>query len=399
MKIAVVTGTRPDIIKMAPFLLYSKKVKLIHSMQHFTYSLYEGPYRDLNMRFPPDYEINKTFKRVLANKVTKLLYLYDEKFNSKLLQKVENRVAKMMQPNIAKTFSFLVKGFSNFFSENYFDWVLVHGDTLTAATAAIAADLNLLKVAHIEAGLRTGSKEPFPEQLDTRIADAASTLHFAAVKRNVKNLLNEGFPKDSIFLVGNTIVDTVNWTKNKGNPKFFENLGIDLDKPFVYFSAHRKENMMHKNRFLSIVKYAKEIANMGYQVLWSVRPATRKALVENNIDLSNEKNIFLVDDIPNYTDIIWFISRAKFIVTDSGSMQEEAAALHIPCLTLRYVTDRPETVDAGINFLVKPGKAKSIKPYVNKALKIKKWKDIYGRNVTKKILSILRKVNPIIWEH
>ncbi len=386
MKIAVITGTRPDIIKMAPFYWYGKnKVKLVHSMQHFTYSLYEGVYKDLNLKWPPHYEINNTPKRILAKLTTKLMYNFDERFNTKTLQWLEERVAKLMQPNISKSFAFLLKGFSNFFSKNYFDWVLVHGDTLTAAAAAIAADLNLLKVAHIEAGLRTGSKEPFPEQLDTRVADAASDLHFAAVERNVKNLINEGFPKKSIFLVGNTIVDTVNWAKNKGNSKFFENLGIDLNKPFVYFSAHRKENMMYKERFLAIVRYAKEIADIGYQVLWSVRPATRKAFVDYNIKI-NHPNIVLVDDIPNYTDIIWFISRSKFIATDSGSMQEEAAALHVPCLTLRYVTDRPETVDAKVNFLVKPGKTKSIKPAVKRALKIKRWPEIYGNEVTKKIL-------------
>ena len=398
MKIAVVTGTRPDIIKMAPFYWYNKRVKLVHSMQHFTYSLYEGVYKDLNLKWPPHYEINKTFKRVSAKTFTKAMFKFDQKMNTKLLQWVESKVAKMMQPNISKSVSFLLHGFSHFFSENYFDWVLVHGDTLTAMTAALAANFNLLKVAHIEAGLRTGSKEPFPEQLDTRVADAASDLHFAAVKRNVRSLISEGFPKDSIFLVGNTIVDTVNWAKNKGTPKFLENLGINLDKPFVYFSAHRKENMMNKERFLSIIKYAKEIADMGYQVLWSVRPATRKAFADYNINISHP-NIILVDDIPNYTDIIWFVSRSKFIVTDSGSMQEEAAALHVPCLTLRYVTDRPETVEAGVNFLVKPGKVTSIRPYILKALKVRRWNNIYGTDVTKKILNLLNQSSVKLWEH
>ncbi len=389
MKIAILTGTRPDIIKMAPFKWYYRKGTLVHSMQHFTYSFYEGVYRDLNI-WPPDVEVGRTTKRILAKKLTKYMFLFDQVTNKKTLDWLESKVSKLMQPNIAKSFSFLVRNLSNFFSENYFDWVLVHGDTLTAAAGALAAQFNLLKVAHIEAGLRTGTKEPFPEQVDTRVADSASDLHFAAVKRNYVSLMNEGYPKDSIFLVGNTIVDAVNWAKKKGNPKFFEKLGIDLSKPFIYFSAHRKENMMKKERFISIVKSANEIAKMGYQVLWSVRPATMHAFNKYNIKI-NEKNIILVDNIPNYTDIIWFISKAKFIVTDSGSMQEEAAALKIPCITLRKVTDRPETVEAGVNVLFEPGRNRSIKKYVKKALSIKKWPNIYGENVTKKILNVLKK--------
>ncbi len=399
MKIVLLTGTRPDIIKMAPLYWEGKKrrheVILVHSNQHYPFDLFESVYRDLDLPYPPHFILNDGVAKKLARIVSKKVYLYDLKHGTSLSEKVKKAGSKILssRPNASKTAVEIISGLNDLFLNHLkdVDIILTHGDTLTCMAGSLAAHLNLIPVGHIEAGLRTGTREPFPEQTNTRIADACADLKFAATEKNAGFLKNEGFDERDIFVVGNSVVDAVLWAKDKGNKQFFLDLGADPSKKWVYFSAHRRENLIHEKRFKAIVKAAYDLADMGYQVIWSVRTGTKTYFEKYGISVSHP-NILTVEEIPNYTDIVWLMNNSEFIVTDSGSMQEEMAALKKPCITLRFVTDRPETVEAGINFLAEPDESLNIKKVVEKALAVKKFPSLYGEgDSASKIFDVLEK--------
>ena len=243
MKIVLVTGTRPDIIKMAPIYWEAKKrghqPVLVHCAQHYPYHLFEGSYRDMDLPFPPDFMVSSSIVKKAGQHASKLAHVLDKNFPSLgAYGKVESLAGLAgSRPNPAGTLAGIIRELNSLFLGKLKDAgvVLVHGDTLTCAGAALSAHLKLLPVAHVEAGLRTFSREPFPEQTDTRTADACSDLHFSATKTNERNLLNEGFLKERVITVGNTVVDAAQWAarKGEGSQKFFEKLGIDFSKPVV----------------------------------------------------------------------------------------------------------------------------------------------------------------------
>ncbi len=369
MKIVIVTGTRPDIIKMAPVYWEACRrghdVVLVHAAQHFPYHLFQGVYEDMELPFPPKFTVYSSSVKRAGIAASKLAFQIDQKFGLNTSKALEGLATQLTdaRPNPAATVGHIILGLNRLFRGPLkdADIVLVHGDTLTCMAGALAAHLNLIPVGHVEAGLRTFSREPFPEQTDTRTADACSDLHFAPTGENAANLRAEGFSKERIILTGNTVVDAANWAaktaaKRGESRAFFEKLGLDFAKPIVYYSCHRRENLMHETRFRAIAEAAIELGNKGYQVLWSVRPGTFVALAQYGLleKVRESKNVFLVSDIPRYTDIMFLMSKSFFVATDSGSMQEEAAALHVPCASLRFVTDRPESVKAGVTVMAKP---------------------------------------------
>ncbi len=334
MKVGILTGTRPDIIKMAPIYWEAKKrghtAVLIHTGQHYSSHLFGGVYESMEMPEP-----------------SHLLETGECKSPAESLGKMVLAIDKLARE-----------------TEKGIEILLVHGDTLTSMAGALSGYLNLVPVGHVEAGLRTFSREPFPEQLDTRCSDAASDIYFAATQTNADNLRNEGFGKDRIFVVGNTVVDAAVWAskKGEGGNGFFKKHGVDFSKPTVYFSIHRRETTMDRGRFLAAAEGAMALADKGYCVVWSIRPGTKVAIKNFGLEdeLKKHPNLHLIEEIPSYPHIMYLAKKCRFICTDSGSMQEEACALHVPCITVRYVTDRPESVEAGANILAPPVNAQSI---------------------------------------
>ncbi|MCD6229861.1 MAG: UDP-N-acetylglucosamine 2-epimerase (non-hydrolyzing) [Candidatus Diapherotrites archaeon] len=419
MKIGILTGTRPDIIKMAPLFHKAKEMNhepvLIHTSQHYPFHLYEGVYRDLEMDFPAHFEVGMSMVKKAAVKASKAAHHADRKNpNLKATKRLESVATKLFdsRPNPAQTVSTMMSNLNKLFRTGLkdLDILLTHGDTLTCMSGSLSAALNLIPVGHVEAGLRTFSKEPFPEQIDTRTSDACADLYFAATEENKANLLNEGFPKQRISVVGNTVVDAALWAAEKGKKQstIFEDLNIDKNSKIVYFSAHRRENLMHEHRFKAITESAIELANQGYTVLWSIRPGTRVALQQYNLGkkIENIENLLPVSDIPNYSDLMYLLSKSWMTVTDSGSMQEEISALKIPCATLRFNTDRPESVKAGLNRIAPPKSKESILEVVktidrdNKEMR--KSKNPYGDGTSSE--KIIRKIEEfegklIEWEH
>ncbi|MCX8205634.1 MAG: UDP-N-acetylglucosamine 2-epimerase (non-hydrolyzing) [Candidatus Micrarchaeota archaeon] len=318
MKLLFSAGTRPEIIKIAPVIKEAEKrghaCVLVWSGQHYNRELFMGVFEDLGIR-KPDYELDSrgTPCEIGAGILTRL-----------------EGVIRQEKPDI----------------------VLVHGDTFTAFFSAISAALCQVPVGHIEAGLRTHSWEPFPEQICTRGADAASSLYFAATERNVRDLLNEGHPRDRIFLTGNTVVDAVRiyGGKNKG---IREQLGIPNDKKLIFFSAHRRENTLSRERMEGMFEALLELKD--YTVFCAVLPGTQAA-AEKYGYLDRLKNaphiIWKNPSLEKYTDVLSLVGQSDLVLTDSGGLQEETASMGVPCLTLRYVTDRPETLESGSNYCI-----------------------------------------------
>lgn len=302
MKIAIITGTMPDIIKQAPIVWEAKKrgqkVILVHTNQHYDNDLFLGMYKSVGLR-KPDYILKGKFS--IGNAIEELSQLFLE-----------------INPDI----------------------ILPHGDTKTAMVAAVAAHYLGIPVGHVEAGLRTETREPWPEQSDTRIVDACSNLYFAPTAKNASYLIQENFHLDDIIVCGNTIVDIA-----RAMAKKFKQ---DKKTNKVYFSSHREENLQSQNRFQNIVKFANFLAREGYEVNWVMRKKTEQKIKEYKLKLSNKiKRIGHLD----YPDSIRLLNEAVFACVDSGGLQEESSAIHTPCLTMRYVTDRPETVAGGCNHL------------------------------------------------
>ena len=318
MRIVIAFGTKPCTIKMAPLVKEAERrgheTIILYSGQHWSPNLYRELFDDLELRYP-DFNLRcgeESF--TLAQLATNIL------------QRTEHML-KETKPDV----------------------VFTHGDTTTSLAVSLAAQMSMVPVFHVEAGLRTFSKEPFPEQLNTRVSDAASDAYFAPVDRNAQNLVNEGFPKERIFTVGNTVIDIAKWAAAR-SPDVVARYG--LRKPLVYFSIHRRETTMDCARFSGPVEAILEMEQYNYFV--SMRPGTRAALERYGLlkRLEGASHIMVHDSIPSYVETIAIMKQCDAILSDSGSMPEEASALNIPFLTARYICDRPETVASGSNIIV-----------------------------------------------
>jgi len=223
--------------------------------------------------------------------------------------------------------------------------------------AALNAYYRQIKVGHVEAGLRTGNKwQPFPEEINRRIAGAVADLHFAPTEWARQNLLKEGVPDENIKVTGNTIIDALQQITQKPAPvqirTFLEEKQIhDSGKKLIVVTAHRRENFGEPIEAvcLALKKLAEEYSG-EIEIVYPVHlnPNIQQPV---NALLSDVDNISLLPP-QEYLSLVHLLKHAYLILTDSGGIQEEATGLGIPCLVLRDVTERPEGVEAGILKLV-----------------------------------------------
>jgi UDP-N-acetylglucosamine 2-epimerase (non-hydrolysing) len=322
MKAVIAFGTKPCTIKMAPLVKECEarghETTILYTGQHWSPNLYSELFDDLELRYP-DFNLRCGEESFSLNQLA-----------TNILQRTEH-VLKEVRPDIVYT----------------------HGDTTTSLAVALSAQMCQVPVFHVEAGLRTFSKEPFPEQLNTRVSDAASDAFFAPVERNARNLVNEGFPKERIFTVGNTVIDIAKWAAGRPSDVVRK---YGLRKPLIYFSVHRRETTMDRKRFSGPVLAMLEMEEYNFFV--SMRPGTRAALERYGLLRKIEKasHISVHDSIPSYVETIAIMKQCDAILSDSGSMPEEASALRIPFLTARFICDRPETVVSGSNIIAGLGK-------------------------------------------
>ncbi|MCF7875569.1 UDP-N-acetylglucosamine 2-epimerase (non-hydrolyzing) [Candidatus Bipolaricaulota bacterium] len=238
------------------------------------------------------------------------------------------------------------------------DMVLVQGDTTTAFVGALAAFYQEIPVGHVEAGLRSGDKSnPFPEEINRRLADNLSDLYFAPTENSRKNLIEEGYPKNSVYVTGNTVIDALIRIENsikKGEvqpeypidtTKFREK-----NKKLVLVTAHRRESQ--DGGITRISRALKRLSNehSDLEVVFPVHlnPKVRQAVQKT---LGEAENVKLVEPV-DYLTFVGLMRVSHLIITDSGGIQEEAPTLGVPVLVARDNTERPEAIEAGTAIIV-----------------------------------------------
>ena len=228
------------------------------------------------------------------------------------------------------------------------DFVLVHGDTTTTFSGALAAYYNQIKVGHVEAGLRTYDKyQPFPEEINRCLTSQLTDLHFAPTALAREHLLKENIKKEKIFVTGNTVIDVLQTTIEKNYHFTVEKLNeIDFEhKKVIAMTAHRRENIGKplENICKAVNKIVQE--HQEVEVVYAVHknPAVSETV---HAILGNKKRIHLLDPL-DLKDMHNLMSRSYFVMTDSGGLQEEVPSMGKPVLVLRNVTERPEGIEAG----------------------------------------------------
>jgi len=314
-KVAIILGTRPEIIKMSPIIRACKAKQvdyfILHTGQHYSYEMDQAFFNDMELPEPKyNLDVGSGTHAVQT---------------AKILTGIEEVLIKE-KPDV----------------------VLVQGDTNTVMAGALAASKLHIKIGHVEAGLRSYDRS-MPEEINRIIADHISDYLYAPTETTRQNLLKEGIPDEKIFVTGNTVVDAVyqNLEISKKHMDVLSQLNIS-PKEYFLVTMHRAENVDVKERLSSVLDALNELIKIyNIPVIFPMHPRTRKMIQEFN--LSSGK-ITVINPI-GYLEFLQLEENAKVILTDSGGLQEEGCILGTPCVTLRDNTERPETVDIGANVL------------------------------------------------
>jgi UDP-N-acetylglucosamine 2-epimerase (non-hydrolysing) len=342
LRIAVILGTRPEIIKMSPVIRALEQMGtdyyILHTGQHYSYNLDKVFFEQLNL---PDAKYNVDTGSATHGEQT-----------AKILAGVE-KVLMEDKPNV----------------------VLVEGDTNSVLAGALAATKLHIKVGHIEAGLRSYDRQ-MPEEINRILTDHCSDFLFAPTKRAETILLNEGIIKAKIFVTGNTIVDAI-----YQNLEIAKKKGVILESPhlvptkYALVTLHRQENVDENSRFKGIIKGLEMVASeLSMPVIYPIHPRSRKMMKNFQLEATN---IQLVEPL-DYLAFLQLESNASLVLTDSGGVQEEACILNVPCVTLRDNTERPETIDVGANVLAGATPNKILECAKFMLNRDKKWKNPFG---------------------
>lgn len=344
MKPAFVFGTRPEIIKLAPVIRAFERrgiePLIVHTGQHY------------------DYEMSKIFLEELE------------------LHKIDYHLEVGSGTQAYQTGIAMIK-IEEVLMEEKPDVTLVQGDTNTVLAGALASVKLRIPVAHVEAGLRSFDRT-MPEEINRILADHASEILFAPTEDAKKNLEREGIV-EGVYVVGNTIVDAVlqNSEIAERKSRILETLGLE-PKEYALLTAHRAENTDSEENLKKLVEI---IESLPIPVVYPVHPRTEKRLKSFGLweRLEAKEHVVLTKPL-GYLDFLKLQKNAKFVLTDSGGVQEESIILNVPCLTLRYNTERPETIKAGGNVLVGLEKDRVL-CYVDKLLNDEEF---YGRMASAK---------------
>lgn len=364
-KIVIGFGTRPELIKLFPLIIKLKK-------NFNLYIINTGQHEDLLVDILRFFKI-KIFK------------------NLNVMKKNQN-IEDTMSSIILKTSPILRKLKPSL--------VIVHGDTTSSLSISLAASYCQIKIAHIEAGLRTHTKiEPFPEEINRKTIGSLSDFHFAPTNISKKNLLKEGIKKN-IFVTGNTIVDAVNLITSLSNQKtindFFKLLlksHYKNNSGIILITCHRRENFESNINIISstITKLAKIHHDKIFIFPVHPNPNIKKVVLKK---IPKLPNIFLIKPI-RYDRFLFLFNKSKLIISDSGGIQEECYCFKKPMILLRNYTERPEAISGKLVNLSKINQ-KNIIILFNKLIN-KKFKNTiknpYGiGNSSSKIDNILQKI-------
>jgi len=319
-KILIVVGTRPNYIKVTQFkkvaaLIFPGcfNIKLVHTGQHFDKAMADDFFEQLEII--PDYFLNipSTSPAVQVGEIIIRL----------------QKVLQEFQPH----------------------WVLVPGDVNSTVAAALGAHKAGYKVAHLESGLRSFDRT-MPEEINRIITDEVSDLFFVTEESGVQNLLKEGKNKETIHLVGNTMIDTmVSFQNGISGSSIYEKLGLRSNE-FALVTIHRPATT---DNFAELEKLCALLLEIGNKIklVFPIHPRTSKNLVSFGLwnKLVQNSNLIFTEPL-DYFSFQHLILNCRFVLTDSGGIQEETTYRKIPCLTLRPNTERPVTVKLGSNTLI-----------------------------------------------
>lgn len=339
MKLFLIAGARPNFMKIAPIIRAMEKRcrfdwKIVHTGQHYDYELSQSFFEDLELPEPDFFLEGGSGSH--ANQTAKVMCAFEE-------------VCVSDRP----------------------DLVVVVGDVNSTLACSIVAKKMGIRVAHVEAGLRSFDMT-MPEEINRMVTDAISDLFFVTEKSGVDNLINEGKPESRIHFVGNVMIDNLIQQLHivEQVPRDFfkyNELKIKLGK-YIFLTLHRPSNVDNREVLNRIVYVLNELAS-NIPVIFPVHPRTEKKLKEFGLKLSD--NIHCMKPL-GYRESLYLWKDAVFVMTDSGGLQEETTALRVPCITLRENTERPITCEIGTNQLV------GIDPdRIKKAVKKVLNKDVY----------------------
>ncbi len=330
MKIVVVAGARPNFMKISPLIKEIEKSKdieyfLVHTGQHYDEKMSDLFFKELDIPIP---DINLGVGS-----------------SSHACQTAD-----------------IMKAFEPVVIEQNPDMVLVVGDVNSTIACGLVAVKMGIKLVHVEAGLRSFDRA-MPEEINRMLTDCISDYLFCTEQSGVDNLIKEGIPREKIFLVGNVMIDTLLEYKVKAEKSdILNSLGVHKNN-FCLMTLHRPSNVDSFDA-LSDIFNAIDIIEKDIQIIFPVHPRTYQNIVFFGMEkrIKNLKNLKIVEPL-GYFDFLKLMVHSKFVLTDSGGIQGESMMLRKPCLTLRYNTERPATVDAGLNQLVGNETDKIIKGY------------------------------------
>ena len=314
MKILMIFGTRPEAVKMCPLAIELRKHKEFECKICLT-----GQHREILSQMMQAFGIEADYDLEIMRE-------------NQTLNMITSSVLEKLDPVLEKEDP---------------DIVLVHGDTTTSFAAALASFFRKITVGHVEAGLRTGNiYSPFPEEMNRLLSDRICTYYFAPTELNRQNLIKEGI-KDNIFVTGNTVIDSFEYTVS---PDYtFSNVMLkDLDfqaHRVIPITAHRRENLGQP--LVNICNAILKLASMYKDIIFVYPVHPNPAVKDTVYDiLSGLENVILTDPLDVF-DMHNLLSRCFLVMTDSGGLQEEAPYFGKPVIVLRTETERPEAVSAG----------------------------------------------------
>jgi UDP-N-acetylglucosamine 2-epimerase (non-hydrolysing) len=320
IRISTIVGTRPEAIKLAPVILAARarseefEVRIVRTGQH---------------------------RELVDEMLTEFGLVADVDL-------------KVMQPDqdLAHVLSASVRGLFDVIARDRPDWVIVQGDTTTTLAGALAAFYNHARIGHVEAGLRTGHRcSPFPEEANRLLTTQLADLHFAPTERARRNLLREGIGAEDIVVTGNTVVDALLHSRDLAASA--ESAGERASPPYILVTAHRREN--HGDALFQICDAVRELLDRHPSTsAWiPMHPSPRVREVLSD-ELGGHARALLTEPL-GYADFVRALEEATLVLTDSGGVQEECAALGKPVLVLRGHTERPEAIEAGVAKVVGTG--------------------------------------------
>lgn len=336
-RITLIAGARPNFIKIAPIVHALQKLdkalgvsyRLVHTGQHFDEKMSHTFFKQLNI---PEPDVN---------------------LNCGGGTQAEQTAAIMV-------------AFEKELLDNPTDLVLVVGDVTSTMACSIVAKKSNIKVAHVEAGIRSYDMT-MPEEINRLVTDSITDYFFTTTVWASDNLRKAGVSEDKIFFVGNVMIDTLLSKRTQFKaPDFWDEFKLESKKYFV-LTLHRPANVDNAKNLLELLSEITQSAN-GMPVLFPIHPRTAKVLMESDFKSSN---LTIIEPL-GYLEFNYLVENAYCVITDSGGITEETTVMGIPCMTLRDNTERPETIELGTNELLGTN-PKAIRPAMEKLFK-NQWK-------------------------